>query len=69
MNNTIVKLAKSYSNELMKQIYFMELIKETVAEVLVVKRGIALVDDIAHANSNAAYELDVHLKELQNERI
>lgn len=29
MDNIIVKLAKSYSNGLMEQIYFMELIKET----------------------------------------
>ncbi|MEW4262454.1 hypothetical protein Q0N30_02060 [Priestia megaterium] len=29
MDNVIVKLAKSYSNGLMEQIYFMELIKET----------------------------------------
>ena len=29
MDKTLVKLAKSYSNGLMEQIYFMELIKET----------------------------------------
>lgn len=33
MDNLIVKLAKTYSPNLMKQIYFMELIKETVAEL------------------------------------
>ena len=33
MDNLIVKLAKSYSDGLMEQIYFMELIKETVAEL------------------------------------
>ena len=33
MDKTLVKLAKSYSNGLMEQIYFMELIKETVAEL------------------------------------
>ncbi len=33
MDKTLVKLAKTFSNELMKQIYFMELIKETVAEM------------------------------------
>lgn len=33
MDKLIVKLAKSYSNGLMEQIYFMELIKETVAEL------------------------------------
>jgi hypothetical protein len=35
-----------------------------LAEVLVEKKRVDLVDDIAHANSNAAYEIDVHLKEL-----
>ncbi|MHC5529510.1 RpiB/LacA/LacB family sugar-phosphate isomerase [Priestia megaterium] len=40
-----------------------------LAEVLAEKKRIDLVNDIAHANSNAAYELDVHLRELQNERI
>lgn len=33
MENTLVKLAKSYSKNLMAQIYFMELIKDTVAEI------------------------------------
>lgn len=33
MDNTLVKLAKTYSNRLIEQIYFMELIKETVAEL------------------------------------
>ncbi|MFT7830054.1 hypothetical protein [Priestia megaterium] len=33
MDKTLVKLAKSYSNGLMEQIYFMELIKETVTEL------------------------------------
>ena len=37
---------------------------ELLAEVLAEKKRIDLVDDIAHANSNAAYEVDVHLKEL-----
>ncbi|PAK47602.1 hypothetical protein [Priestia megaterium] len=40
-----------------------------LAEVLMEKRRVDLVDDITFANHNAAYELDVHLKELQNERI
>lgn len=40
-----------------------------LAEVLVEKKRIDLVDDITFANSNAAYEVDVHLKEIQNERI
>ncbi|WP_260511252.1 hypothetical protein [Priestia megaterium] len=33
MDKTLVKLAKSFSNGLMEQIYFMELIKETVVEM------------------------------------
>ena len=33
MDKTLVKLAKTFSNRLMEQIYFMELIKETVAEL------------------------------------
>jgi len=33
MNDVLVKLAKTYSNGLIEQIYFMELIKETVAEM------------------------------------
>lgn len=33
MDTVIVELAKTYSNGLMEQIYFMELIKETVAEL------------------------------------
>lgn len=33
MDKTLVKLAKSYSNGLMEQIYFMEFIKETVVEL------------------------------------
>jgi len=33
MDNLILKLAKTFSNGLMEQIYFMELIKETVAEL------------------------------------
>lgn len=37
---------------------------ELLAEVLVEKKRIDLVNNIAHANSNAAYELDVHLREL-----
>ncbi|WP_416434091.1 hypothetical protein [Priestia megaterium] len=40
-----------------------------LAEVLMEKRRVDLVDDITFANCNAAYEIDVHLKELQNERI
>lgn len=35
-----------------------------LAEVLVEKKRVDLVDDITHANSNAAYEIDVHLREL-----
>lgn len=33
MDKVMVELAKTYSNDLMKQIYFMELIKETVVEM------------------------------------
>lgn len=33
MDNLIVKLAKTYPNGLMEQIYFMELIKELIAEL------------------------------------
>lgn len=33
MEKVIVELAKSYTKDLMTQIYFMELIKETVAEL------------------------------------
>jgi len=33
MNKTLVKLANSYSNGLIEQIYFMELIKEAIAEL------------------------------------
>lgn len=33
MDKVIVELAKTYSNGLMEQIYFMELIKETVVEM------------------------------------
>lgn len=33
MDKTLVKLAKSFSNGLMEQIYFMKLIKQTVAEL------------------------------------
>ena len=33
MDNLIVKLAKTYSKNLLEQIYFMELIKETVVEM------------------------------------
>ena len=33
MEKLIVKLAKRYSDGLMEQIYFMKLIKETVAEL------------------------------------
>jgi hypothetical protein len=33
MNKTLVRLAKSYTKDLMTQIYFMELMKETVAEL------------------------------------
>ncbi|WKG30186.1 hypothetical protein [Priestia aryabhattai] len=33
MDKTLVKLAKSFSTDLMTQIYFMKLIKETVAEL------------------------------------
>lgn len=33
MEKLIVKLAKRYSDGLMEQIYFMELIKEAVAEL------------------------------------
>jgi len=33
MDTVIVELAKTYSPNLMKQVYFMELIKETVAEL------------------------------------
>lgn len=33
MNKTLVRLARTYSTDLMTQIYFMELIKETVAEL------------------------------------
>jgi len=33
MDKRLVRLAKTYSNGLMEQIYFMELIKETVAEL------------------------------------
>ena len=40
-----------------------------LAEVLAEKRRIDLVDDITFANHNSAYELDAHLRELQNERI
>ncbi|WP_374148410.1 hypothetical protein [Priestia megaterium] len=36
-----------------------------LAEVLAEKKRVDLVDDIVHANSNAAYELDVHLRELK----
>lgn len=38
---------------------------ELLAEVLVEKRRVDLVDDIAFANHNAAYELDAHLRELK----
>ncbi|MFS8601537.1 hypothetical protein LRO89_02940 [Priestia megaterium] len=40
-----------------------------LAEVLAERKRIDLVDDITFANHNAAHELDVHLRELQNERI
>lgn len=33
MDKTLVKLAKSFSNGLIEQIYFMELIKETVEKL------------------------------------
>lgn len=33
MDNIMVKLAKTYSKNLLTQIYFMELIKEVVAEL------------------------------------
>ncbi|MFB4325690.1 hypothetical protein RB298_25550 [Priestia sp. BR_2] len=37
---------------------------ELLAEVLAEKKRIDLVDDITFANANAAYEVDVHLREL-----
>lgn len=33
METMLVKLAKVYTNDLMTQIYFMELLKETIAEL------------------------------------
>lgn len=33
MENTLVRLAKTYSKNLMTQIYFMELLKESIAEL------------------------------------
>lgn len=36
-----------------------------LAEVLVEKKRIDLVDDVTFTNPNAAYELDVHLRELK----
>lgn len=33
MENMLVKLAKVYTNDLMTQIYFMELLKELIAEI------------------------------------
>ncbi|MEW4262453.1 hypothetical protein Q0N30_02055 [Priestia megaterium] len=40
-----------------------------LAEVLAEKKRVDFLDDIVFANYNAAYELDVHLRELNNEGI
>ncbi|MFV5316277.1 hypothetical protein [Priestia megaterium] len=37
-----------------------------LAEVLAEKKRVDLVDDITFANHNAAYELDVHLREFKH---